>query len=522
MILDEFLHNLHYHVDKLSPPNWEVDWDDAPLPYKLYQGLPSFPFSLEVPMTFEERNTSSTPDFESMGDFLWYVYGLTQLRESFFSAESLDEEGDLLRSFRRYAPSGGALYPNELYVYLKIEHLPTGIYHYDVAHHRLVLLREGEFDSYIEATLGNRVDMSECFGTVFISTMFWKNYYKYNNFAYRLQGMDTGVVIGQLLEIAKRFRFESCVYFQFLDRAVNHLLGLVENEESTYAVIPLSVQSANCFSVSNEKNVNITSEQLCNDLHEIHCNHYVHSQNIKEYPMLINMNEASMLEATESFRYMTLENSENEVYQQVSLPPVERLSYDLASVCRKRFSPEMDFVLGKVSKEQLSCLMYEAMESFKYQNDLGLLKQTSLTIYSCLYNVDDVPSGAYRYDSSTHALQPRQLGDQRLRLQQGMTISNVNMQQIPMCIHVGGEKEHYKESFGYRGYRIQQMEAGMLVQRLLLVASALGMGGHPLLGYDVDLCDELYRVKTEGITSLIQVPIGFYRNRPWLKGRLSS
>ena len=46
--------------------------------------------------------------------------------------------------------------------------------------------------------------------------MFWKNFYKYNNFAYRLQGLDAGVLIGQLLEAAKRFGFETGVYFQFL------------------------------------------------------------------------------------------------------------------------------------------------------------------------------------------------------------------------------------------------------------------------------------------------------------------
>ena len=150
---------------------------------------------------------------------------------------------DLMQSKRRFVPSGGALYPNELYVYLKIENLPAGVYHYDVAHHRLVLLREGNFDSYISRALGNRCDISACFGTVFVSTMFWKNFFKYNNFAYRLQGLDAGVLIGQLLEVAKCFGFASGVYFQFLDRAINHLLGLSEQEESVYAVIPLSAES---------------------------------------------------------------------------------------------------------------------------------------------------------------------------------------------------------------------------------------------------------------------------------------
>ena len=40
----------------------------------------------------------------------------------------------------------GALYPNELYVYVKLEDTPKGIYHYDVAHHRLILVREGNYD----------------------------------------------------------------------------------------------------------------------------------------------------------------------------------------------------------------------------------------------------------------------------------------------------------------------------------------------------------------------------------------
>ena len=135
-----------------------------------------------------------------------------------------------MQSYRRFAPSGGALYPNELYVYLKIEDLPAGVYHYDVAHHRLVLLREGNFDSYIARALGNRCDISACFGTVFVSTMFWKNFFKYNNFSYRLQGLDAGVLIGQLLEVAKRFGFASGVYFQFLDRAINHLAWAYPNK----------------------------------------------------------------------------------------------------------------------------------------------------------------------------------------------------------------------------------------------------------------------------------------------------
>jgi len=60
----------------------------------------------------------------------------------------------------------------------------------------------------------------------------------------------------------------------------------------------------------------------------------------------------------------------------------------------------------------------------------------------------------------------------------------------------------------------------MLVQRLLLAATAIGMGGRPLLGFDANSCDELYKLAPQGKTSLIQIPVGPYRYLPRLEGGL--
>lgn len=526
MGLEEFLHNLHFNIDKAAPPDWEVDWDDAPLPYKLYFGLPAIPLSLEVPLALEDRETPSKLDLCGIGHFLWYVFGLAQLSESLDSLDATDQAMDLRQSHRRFVPSGGALYPNELYVYLNMENFPAGVYHYDAAHHRLVLLRQGNFDSYIYRALRNCCNISDCFATVFVSTMFWKNFFKYNNFSYRLQGLDAGVLIGQLLEVAKRFGFATGVYFQFLDRALNHMLGLSEQEESVYAVIPLSVKPTINFTDESGTDVVFSSADLCQELPAIQPAHYVQSRRVLTYPALTKMNEASMLESTRSFRQIKVEEKmEREGQTTVALPHVKKLPYDLAKVCRKRFSPDMDFVLGKISQLQLATLLKEAMDSFCYHNDLDGAQRDQkprVSLYCCLYNVEGIPDGAYRYDSSAHALRQIQPGDHRLQIQHGMSGSNVNMFQIPLCLHVGGSKDYFKTELGYRGYRIQQMEAGMLVQRILLAASALGMGGHPLLGFDVNLCDEIYRMGTERKTSLIQIPTGPYRHRPWLRGNLHS
>jgi SagB-type dehydrogenase family enzyme len=524
MKLDTFLHHLHFDIDKIMPPNWEVDWEDAPLAYKLYRNLPVIPLSPEVPLTFEGREASGKLGLEEIGHFLWYVFGLTQFSQLAFSMDSTEQTVNLMHLYRRFVPSGGALYPNELYVYLKIKDIPDGVYHYDVAHHRLVLLREGNFDSYLTRALGNRCDVSACFGVVFVSTMFWKNFFKYNNFAYRLQGLDAGVLIGQLLEAAKRFGFASAVYFQFLDRAVNHLLGLSEQEESVYAVIPLFLESSITW-FGNDNNLEESAIELCRELPEVQHHYYIRSRRIIDYPMLRKMNEASILESPRSFRQIKRKKKSTCGVQAVVLPCVERLSYDLASVCQKRHSPDMDFVLGKVSQEQLAALLQEATLSFSYRNDLdGEHEKLSsrVSLYGCFYNVEGVPDGVYYYDSAAHALGRIRLGDYRHYLQYGMSMDNVNLFQVPLCLHVIGDRDHLQMELGYRGYRIQQMEAGMLVQRLLLVASAMGMGGHPLLGFDVNLCDKLYKIDSQGKTSLIQVPIGPYRPRAWLKGSLRS
>ena len=95
MELDSFLHQLHFDSDKIYPPNWQVDWEDAPLPYKLYRGLPGVPLTAEVPLTLKKREDHLTPNLEELGHFLWYIYGLTQYSQSVINDETSRKKGEL-------------------------------------------------------------------------------------------------------------------------------------------------------------------------------------------------------------------------------------------------------------------------------------------------------------------------------------------------------------------------------------------------------------------------------------------
>lgn len=530
MELETFLHHLHFDTEKIVPPDWQVDWEDAPLPYKLYRGLPEVPLTSDIPFVLNSRETNLKPSLMELGHFLWYVYGLTQYSQ--LSQFALDEETEeqpvsFVQSVRRFVPSGGALYPNELYVYIKLEDAPTGIYHYDVAHHRLIMVREGNYDVYLSRSLGNGDPISDCFCTIFVSTVFWKNFYKYNNFSYRLQGLDAGVLIGQSLEVANQMGFSSKVYYQFLDRSINHLLGLTEQDESVYTVISLSTHpSIHCVDNNHNREEIVSATELCREVPLLKHVSYNRSKRVIDYPSLRKMNEASMFETTQSFVKIKKNNSVKFSLstEMIFLPVTDNFSFDLATICRKRYSPDSDFMMGKVSQIKLATLLKETF-SFKYLNDIDDTHgnfESRVSLYGSFYNVEGVPSGAYSYDNSAHALRGITQGDYRQFLQLGLIMPNVNLYQVPLCMHVVGDKNHLKEELGYRGYRIQQMEAGILVQRLLLVSCALGMGGHPLLGFNANQADELYRINSKGKTSLIQIPVGPYRPRAWLKGSLLS
>ncbi|SEM92160.1 SagB family peptide dehydrogenase [Paenibacillus sp. OV219] len=526
MSLKTFLHHLQYEPDKTKPQDVEVDWENAPLPYKLYRHLPVFPLASDVPLKLTGKRRQEKPTLRDIGYFLWYTFGLAQVSQSVIEQYTGEKWESSLQLCRRFVPSGGGLYPSEIYLYLKLEELPYGIYHYDAAHHRLILLREGQFDSYVGKALGNRCDLTSCFAAVFVSTVFWKNFFKYNNFSYRLQGLDAGLLIGQLHEVAKRFDFEAGVYFQFLDRAINHLLGLPEAEESVYAVIPLAADpSIEWFhhDISNQNRM--SSAELCSELPIIKHDHYRRSKKVLDYPMLTKLNEASIMDSTLSFKQLGKEQRAVPQTDFHVLPQVNRLTYDLAEVCRQRYSPENEFVWEEVSQSDLAALLQEVMISYHYRNDLDGSTQSPMSrvnLFGCFYGVKGIRDGAYHYDDKAHTLQLVRGGDQRSWLQNGMSLDNVNLFQVPLSFHVAGDLGYLHAELGYRGYRILQMEAGMLVQRLLLAACASGMEGRPLLGFDVSSMNELYGLTPLGQTSLIQIPIGPCRSRSRLEGSLSQ
>ena len=166
-----------------------------------------------------ERDTSQDPlSGEELSKILWAAQGITA-RAGIY----------LLRT----APSAGALYPFETYLYVhKVEGLSAGIYHFNVAEFRLARLKEGDFNQLITtAGLGQPV-IRKAAVVIIWTAMMLRCMEKYRERAVRYIPMDLGHVCQNVQLAATALGLGSCPIGAFYDDEMNKLVG-VDGEDET-------------------------------------------------------------------------------------------------------------------------------------------------------------------------------------------------------------------------------------------------------------------------------------------------
>jgi SagB-type dehydrogenase family enzyme len=136
---------------------------------------------------------------------------------------------------RRAVPSGGALYPLELYVLpLRVDGLQPALHHYDATTHRLARLphaldpREISVDTDAHAAAA---------AIVFVAAVFWRSRFKYGVRAYRFTLLEAGHVCQNVLLAAAALGLGSVVVGGFYDAIVDEALGLDGLHDSTLVTV---------------------------------------------------------------------------------------------------------------------------------------------------------------------------------------------------------------------------------------------------------------------------------------------
>ena len=161
----------------------QLDWDAQPSPFRHYFGAPVFELPLSA-SRFERAFGQLSdpllnpvePDLESLGSLLELAFGISAWKSWAGSRWAL-----------RCNPSSGNLHPVEAYVLASgCERLPNGLLHYDPEQHAL----EGR--SLCARPQGGR------WLAVGLSSILWREAWKYGERAFRYCQLDIGHALGAL------------------------------------------------------------------------------------------------------------------------------------------------------------------------------------------------------------------------------------------------------------------------------------------------------------------------------------
>lgn len=225
---DKFQLNTKYARNKMG--EGYLDWTNKPDTYKHYSNTKK----IELPLSKEFQTLSFDETIrkrKSVRNFSEKNLTLQQLAYLLWSSTGIQRKQ---RGYEfRNAPSAGALYPIETYLFAnKVETLPVGLYHYNIKSHMLEELKTGDFSNYLTNSCLGQSMLSSAAIVIIWSAIFFRTKWKYKQRAYRYIYLDCGHVAQNLALSATSLGLGSCQIGAFFDDEINALIELNGIEES--------------------------------------------------------------------------------------------------------------------------------------------------------------------------------------------------------------------------------------------------------------------------------------------------
>jgi SagB-type dehydrogenase family enzyme len=216
---------LRYHeetkhrIDRYARSPGYMDWDNQPNPFRVYEGTSTIPLPLlaqDPPgghlALYETVQPGAALTLDNVAGFLELSMGLSAWKAISGSRWSL-----------RMNPSSGNLHPTEAHLMLpRMPGCEPGIYHYAPLQHALER-RGGIPDELWRKTVAHF--SSEGF-LVGLTSIFWRESWKYGERAFRYCNHDVGHALAALRFAANLFGWRITLLAGLSDEALEALLGL--------------------------------------------------------------------------------------------------------------------------------------------------------------------------------------------------------------------------------------------------------------------------------------------------------
>jgi SagB-type dehydrogenase family enzyme len=404
-------------------------------------------------------------------------------------------------NLRRPVPSGGAYYPVELYAAIPGDTgLSPGIYHHDAFHHVLELVRHDDPRPLLaHATVDGETDMA-----VLLACRLFKNAAKYGNFSYHIVGLDTGVVLGQLIADAPA---NSRVSFFFLDDALDGLLGVRSELETVYAAVLLDrlpAQAGTGPGVPEGSDPGDGALPTAVGLAGDEQNRLLVDPLVRELASASRITDSSRLPQLPVMTPLAPDPPRTTL----ALPKTEPLPSTAGADRRSAVS----FDPRPLPLRQLAAVLSETSRA--YLSDVAGTSEgaTPVQVYCVASAVEGIAEGVYRYEPVAHELARRRVVAPFPALRAAVRLDPQLVFASTSLFVVGAPAAALPE-VGDRWYRVTNMLAGVMLQRMCRAAAALGLGARPNLGFASAAVADLLDLPP-GQLPLVQLLIGHAASRP--------
>jgi len=140
----------------------------------------------------------------------------------------------------RSAPSGGALYPVDLYLVIHaVTDLKSGLYHYQVSDSSLELIKEGDFRDQLYKAAFEQGVVNNGQVSIVMTARFERSTKKYADRGYRYTYMESGAICQNVYLQATSLGLGTTAVGAFNDDAVNALLEIDGVSEAALLIMPI-------------------------------------------------------------------------------------------------------------------------------------------------------------------------------------------------------------------------------------------------------------------------------------------
>jgi SagB-type dehydrogenase family enzyme len=478
-----------------------TDWADAPRRHALRGRCFEVPLPRVVLPHARPAHEASAMSLATLARWLWFTTGLLRRK---LEIDWNQSAAVLVRAEPLYArgtPSGGGLYPVEVYVVAKgVRGLEDGVYQYAEGRAALWRLRSGAHSHHLGRLLGQPVGATSLH--IVLVGRFWKSAFKYKAFAYQATTEDVGAMLATLLRLAMDDAVGTEVTYDFHDRGVDALLGLDDAMEASLVVVTVGRDTAAAATTPEPER---GSGRLPPVAPYLERSRVVHLAGVINQVHAASRRPALSLTAPASHcAPMSPRIDDCPPGSELRLPPALRrppLTYATLTARRSAMGPLDPRQPLKLT--DLSALVAAMMAP--YTSDTGGADQSpgSVRLFILSRNVEGLDAGVHAVHDAGRALTRHAGVPGSFRLQQLYYLENYNLANASLVLFIVGRKRLARAHWGQRSLRICNAEAGLLAQRAYLSCAQQGLACGAFLGFDAPLADNLLGLERDEESTLL-------------------